>query len=183
MPSWSSIVVSSCTILVLAAFSSKFKKSILAVSGLIEGDFAFGFLLGGGLAAKLKGVALTFKTEGEAVGKLAVIERGREADAGRLGVVALAAGHGLPGAFAWLLATGGLGSAGLRGTKLSTIARVEVESGLDVEEESVLDRFDEGADEEELLEEPSGAAGINMLDLGWKLTKADGGQAGLSYFE
>ena len=33
------------------------------------------------------------------------------------------------------------------------------------------------------LEEPSGAAGINMLDLGWKLTKADGGQAGLSYFE
>ena len=57
---------------------------------------------------------------------------------------------------------------------MSTIARVEVESGLNVEEESVLGRFDEGADEEEPLEEPSGAAGINMLDLGWKLTEAEG---------
>ena len=61
----------------------------------------------------MKGVAFAFKTEGEAVGKLAVIERGREADAGRLGVGALAAGPGLPGAFAWLLVTGGLGPAGL----------------------------------------------------------------------
>lgn len=146
----------------------------MAASGLIRGDLVFCFLLGGGLGgglgAKLKGVALTFSTEAEAVGMLAAIARGREPVTGRLGV----------DAFAWLLETGG--SAGLWGAKLSTVARVEVEREL-VPEESALGRFDEGAGDEELPGEPSGVDGDDMLVLVWKITEAEGGQAGLTYFE